>query len=93
MEYQNTNFKKYLQSKKDVFAYFSGKQLTMTTHNSMKLVQLARARTIDQHKEKKNFCLEHLYKYHCYMETLKIMKLKCPVSICNLLVPSLRDSN
>ena len=27
------------------------------------------------------------------METLKIMKLKCPVSICNLLVPSLRDSN
>ena len=59
----------------------------------------ARARTIDQNKEKKNFCLEHtkplfnehsiysleyLYKYHCYMETLKIMKLKCPVSICNL---------
>ena len=27
------------------------------------------------------------------METLKIMKLKCPVSLCNLLVPSLRDSN
>ena len=68
----------------------------------------ARARTIDQHKEKKNFCLEHtktlfnehsifslenLHKYHCYMETLKIMKLKCPVSLCNLLVPSLRDSN
>ena len=68
----------------------------------------ARARTLDQHKEKKNLCLEHtkplfnehsnfslenLYKYHCYMETLKIMKLKCPVSLCNLLVPSLRDSN
>ena len=27
------------------------------------------------------------------METLKIMKLKYPVSLCNLLVPSLRDSN
>ena len=39
------------------------------------------------------FSLENLYKYRCYMETLKIMKLKCPVSLCNLLVPSLRDSN
>ena len=27
------------------------------------------------------------------METRKIIKLKCPVSLCNLLVPSLRDSN
>ena len=27
------------------------------------------------------------------METLKIMKLKCPVSICSILVPSLRDSS
>ena len=39
------------------------------------------------------FSLENLYKYHCYLETLKIIKLKCPVSICNLLVPSLRDLN
>ena len=68
----------------------------------------ARARTIDQHEEKKIFFvlntlnhslmrtvffLENLYKYLCYMETLKIMKLKCPVSICNFLVPSLRGSN
>ena len=27
------------------------------------------------------------------MESLKIMKFKCPVSKCNLLVPSLWDSN
>ena len=39
------------------------------------------------------FSLGNSYKYHCYMETLKIIKLKCPASICYLFVPSLRDSN
>ena len=57
----------------------------------MKLVQeLEQLININEHSI---FSLENLYKYHCYMETLKIMKLKWPVSICKLLVPSLRDSN
>ena len=74
----------------------------MTTHNSMKLVQELEQLINTKKKafffnEHSIFSLENLYKYHCYMETvtwkLKIVKLKCPVSICNLLVPSLRDSN
>ena len=77
----------------------------MTTHNSMTLVQeqeqlinTKRRRIFVLNTQNHSlmstvFFLLKIYKYHSYMETLKIMKLKCPVSICNLLVPSLRDSN
>ena len=60
----------------------------------------ARARTIDQHRAEKSYCLEHtkplfnehniltihnLYLYHTFMETLKVLKFYSPTSIHGLL--------
>ena len=60
----------------------------------------ARARTIEDHYAEKNFVLEptkplfnkygilnvhNLYKYHTFMETLKILKFSTPISVHNLI--------
>ena len=68
----------------------------------------ARARTYQQHKTKKNFLpghtkhtfndsdllsLHHLYIYHSFLELLKVLKFKTPISINELFVISARSSN
>ena len=68
----------------------------------------ARIRTYNEHKSKKNFCLEHtkplfnkqkiltvfnLYIYHTLLNTFKILKTHTPVSLYNLFTQGCRDAN
>ena len=68
----------------------------------------ARARTLEEHKAKKNFCLEHtkplfnkqknlsifnLCTYHTFINTFKILKIQSPISLYNLFSQGCRDVN
>ena len=68
----------------------------------------ARTRTYTQHKTEKNFQLEHtkpilnemnllslhhLYIYHTFIDTFKLLKYRIPMSLCELLKNSPRNTN
>ena len=68
----------------------------------------ARARTIKDHKSKKNYCQEHtkplfnkhkilnlpnLYVYHTFIDLFKILKTRTPISLFTLFYQSQRGTN
>ena len=68
----------------------------------------ARIRTYNEHKAKKNYCLEHtkplfnkqkilslfnLYIYHTFLNTFKVLKTRIPLSLYILFTPGCRDAN
>ena len=68
----------------------------------------ARVRTYQDHRSKKNYCLEHtkplfdehkifnvfnLHTYHTFIDTFKILKTRTPISLYSLFNKSERDSN
>ena len=68
----------------------------------------ARVRSYQDHKSKKNYCLEHtkplfnkqkifnvfnLYVYHTFMDVFKILKTRTPISLYSLFNKGLRDTN
>ena len=68
----------------------------------------ARIRTYEEHKAKKNYCLEHtkplfnkqkilslfnLYIYHTFLNSFKVLKTHTPLSLYNLFTQGCRDAN
>ena len=64
---------------------------TYTQHNTEKNFQLENTKTL--FNEMNLFSLHHLYIYHTFIDTFKLLKYRIPMSLCELLKNSPRNTN